>query len=68
MLLIGYGPNAIPGPNFNIWVTTLMPLVGGPLGAYIYDFFIHQHLPVPVGPAAPVEREAEVVGEPRRAR
>src|SRR5207245_625117 len=36
MLVIGYGSNAIPGPNFNIWVTTLMPLVGGPLGAYIY--------------------------------
>jgi len=27
-----------------------MPLVGGPLGAWIYDFIVHQHLPVPVGP------------------
>jgi len=27
-----------------------MPLVGGPLGAWIYDFVVHQHLPVPVGP------------------
>src|SRR5207302_1373520 len=35
MLVIGYGSNAIPGPNFNIWITTLMPLVGGPLGAWI---------------------------------
>jgi hypothetical protein len=50
MLFIGYGKNAIPGPNFNIWVTTVMPLIGGPLGAYIYDTFIHQHLPAPVGP------------------
>jgi len=50
MLIIGYGSNAIPGPNFNIWITTLMPLVGGPLGAYIYDMFIHQHLAAPVGP------------------
>lgn len=50
MLLIGYGSNAIPGPNFNIIVTTIFPLVGGPLGAYIYDFIVHQHLPVPVGP------------------
>lgn len=57
MLLIGYGSNAIPGPNWNITVTTLMPLIGGPLGAYIYDFVVHQHLPVPVGPAVPeVER------------
>src|SRR5213592_4397023 len=53
MLLVGYGSNAIPGPNFNIWVTTLMPLVGGPLGAYIYDVIVHQHLPVPVGPDVP---------------
>jgi glycerol uptake facilitator protein len=49
-LLIGYGSNAIPGQNFNIWVTTGMPLIGGPLGAWIYDQFIHQHLPAPVGP------------------
>ena len=50
MLLVGYGSNAIPGPNFNIWITTLMPFVGGVLGAWIYDFIVHQHLPVPVGP------------------
>jgi glycerol uptake facilitator protein len=49
-VLIGYGSNAIPGMNFNIWVTTGMPLIGGPLGAWIYDTFIHQHLPAPVGP------------------
>jgi len=50
MLIIGYGSNAIPGPNFNIWITTVMPLVGGPLGAWIYDTFVHQHLAAPVGP------------------
>jgi glycerol uptake facilitator protein len=49
-LIIGYGSNAIPGQNFNLWITTGMPLIGGPLGAWIYDFFIHQHLPAPVGP------------------
>jgi glycerol uptake facilitator protein len=49
-LIIGYGSNALPGMNFNIWVTTGMPLIGGPLGAWIYDVFIHQHLPAPVGP------------------
>jgi glycerol uptake facilitator protein len=53
MLFIGYGSNAIPGPNSNIWITTVMPLIGGPLGAYIYDFIVHQHLPVPVGPDVP---------------
>lgn len=61
MLLVGYGSNAIPGPNFNIWITTLLPLVGGPLGAYVYDFFIHQHLPVaaPVGPDVAQKAAAE---------
>ena len=62
-LLIGYGSNAIPGPNFNIWITTLMPLVGGPLGALTYDRLIHQHLPAPVGPDTAVERAV-----PERAR
>ena len=58
-LLIGYGSNAIPGQNFNLWITTGMPLIGGPLGAWIYDFFIHQHLPAPVGPdTVPVAESA----------
>ncbi len=63
MLLIGYGSNAIPGPNFNIIVSTVMPLIGGPLGAIIYDYIVHQHLPVPVGPDVP-----EPVVERARAR
>jgi len=62
-LLIGYGSNAIPGPNFNVWITTLMPLVGAPLGAFAYDTIIHQHLPAPVGPDTAVERAV-----PERAR
>jgi glycerol uptake facilitator protein len=62
MLLIGYGSNAIPGPNFNIVVTTVFPFVGGALGAWIYDTFIHQHLPAPVGP------DTVAVAETARAR
>jgi glycerol uptake facilitator protein len=62
MLLIGYGSNAIPGPNFNIVVTTVFPFVGGALGAWIYDMFIHQHLPAPVGP------DTVAVAETARAR
>lgn len=64
MLFIGYGSNAIPGPNNNVLITTLFPLVGGPLGAWIYDFFIHQHLPAPAGP----DVAKRVVEEPARAR
>src|SRR2546427_10270966 len=55
MLIIGYGSNAIPGANFNIWGTTLMPLGGGPLGAWLYDFVGHRHPPVPVGPGGPAK-------------
>jgi glycerol uptake facilitator protein len=62
MLLIGYGSNAIPGPNFNIIVTTVFPFVGAPLGAWVYDSFIHQHLPAPVGP------DTAVIAESARAR
>jgi glycerol uptake facilitator protein len=62
MLLIGYGSNAIPGPNFNIIVTTIFPFVGAPLGAWIYDAFVHQHLAAPVGP------DTAVVPESARAR
>jgi glycerol uptake facilitator protein len=63
MLFIGYGKNAIPGPNFNILVTTVFPFVGALLGAYVYDMFIHQHLPAPVGPDT-----ARVTDEAARAR
>jgi glycerol uptake facilitator protein len=63
MLFIGYGKNAIPGPNFNIVVTTVFPIVGGLLGAWVYDTFIHQHLPTPV-----VGPDTAVVAESARAR
>jgi glycerol uptake facilitator protein len=58
-LFLGYGSNAIPGQNFNLLVTTGMPLIGGPLGAWIYDMFVHQHLAAPVGPdTVPVTESA----------
>src|SRR5919109_562852 len=56
-LLVGHNAAALQqdpwwvGAGTEIIITALMPLVGGPLGAWIYDFVVHQHLPVPVGPA-----------------
>jgi len=49
-LFLGYGANAIPGQNFNVLITTVLPIPGALLGAWVYDFTVHQHLPAPVGP------------------
>jgi glycerol uptake facilitator protein len=49
-LFLGYGANAIPGQNFNVLITTVLPIPGALLGAWVYDFAVHQHLPAPVGP------------------
>jgi glycerol uptake facilitator protein len=44
--IAGYGKNALPGDYANVsgyfWVPIVGPIVGGLLGAIIYDFFIHQ--------------------------
>src|SRR2546430_16831189 len=49
-LLIGYGSNAIPGQNFNLWVTPGMPRTGGPPCARFLYPVIPQTLPSPVAP------------------
>lgn len=38
--LMGWGPNAFPGPNGYWWVPIVGPLIGAPLGAVAYKFFI----------------------------
>ena len=52
----GWGDIAVPGNYANIdgymWIPIVAPLVGGLVGALIYDFFIHNVL-VARGPAAP---------------
>src|SRR5256885_5812040 len=63
MLLVGYGSNAIPRPNFNIQGTAPLPFVRGGPGRLVHDFVVHQHLPVPVAPDL-----AEKVTESARAR
>jgi glycerol uptake facilitator protein len=46
--IIGYGKVALPGDYGNIntyfWIPIIGPLLGGCLGALIYDFFIHNTL------------------------
>ncbi len=40
----GWGPVAIPGPDNYFWIPIVAPLVGGVVGALIYDFTIHKGL------------------------
>jgi glycerol uptake facilitator protein len=52
----GWGEIAVPGNYGNVdgymWIPIVAPIVGGLIGALIYDFFIHNVL-VARGPAAP---------------
>jgi len=59
----GWGKTAIPGTfqwfsNY-MWIPIIGPLVGGPLGAYVYDFLIGKQLEEPeVVPPGPAVEEA----------
>jgi len=47
-VIAGYGKIAFPGDYGNIntyfWIPIIGPFIGGPLGAYLYDFFIRDTL------------------------
>ncbi len=43
--LAGWGEIAIPGPSGGFWAYIVGPLVGGPLGAAVYEFLIRPALP-----------------------
>jgi glycerol uptake facilitator len=40
----GWGPVAIPGPSNYFWIPIVAPLIGGVVGALIYDFTVHKVL------------------------
>lgn len=42
--IAGWGEVAIPGPRNGFWIYIVGPLVGGPIGAGIYDFLIRPGL------------------------
>lgn len=50
-LLAGYGSIAIPGPQGGFWIYIVGPMLGGPLGAVLYERGLRPHLPrkVPSG-------------------
>ena len=43
--LAGWGTMAIPGPSSGFWAYIAGPLVGGPIGAAVYEFLIRPALP-----------------------
>ena len=47
----GWGSVAIPGPSGGFWAYIIGPLVGGPLGAAVYEFLVRPGLAgrIPVG-------------------
>jgi len=60
--LLGWGPNAFPGPYGYWWVPIIGPLVGGSLGVALYKFFISDALAAK-GAAAPTPQTAGVGAE-----
>lgn len=46
----GWGETAIPGPSGGFWAYIAGPLVGGPLGAAVYEFLLRPSLPPEEGP------------------
>ena len=61
--LAGWGRVALPGVHNYVWVPIVGPLVGGVVGAVVYDLFIHQVLRAREAPAVDVEAAGRV--EPR---
>ncbi len=68
-LFAGWGQVAFPGNGVGysgyFWVPIVAPLIGGPLGAYIYDLTIHSVLAARVTPAPGVESSGRTVVEER---
>lgn len=62
--LAGWGQWAFPGINSYWWVPIVGPIVGGVIGAFIYDVFIHEVLKARgVQPAPDLEVEGRAVEE-----
>ena len=55
----GWGSVAIPGPNSGFWVCIVGPLIGGPVGAAVYEFLLRPGLRL----AIPRHTEAADRGE-----
>ena len=62
--LAGWGRVALPGAHGYVWVPIIGPLIGGVVGAIVYDLFIRDVLVARGAPPAPdVEATGETVEE-----
>jgi glycerol uptake facilitator protein len=62
--LAGWGRVALPGVHGYVWVPIIGPLIGGVVGAVVYDLFIRDVLVARGAPPAPdVEARGETVEE-----
>jgi glycerol uptake facilitator protein len=62
--LAGWGRVALPGVPGYVWVPIIGPLIGGVVGAVVYDLFIRDVLVARGAPPAPdVEARGETVEE-----
>lgn len=43
-LMAGYGSIAIPGPRYGFWAYIVGPLIGAPIGAFVYDVILARGL------------------------
>ena len=57
--LAGWGGVALPGANNYFWIPIIGPVIGGTLGAIVYDLFIHDVL---VARGEPVDAKLEAKG------
>jgi glycerol uptake facilitator protein len=61
--LAGWGQVALPGVHGYVWVPIIGPLVGGVIGAVVYDLFIRDVLLARGVPPADVQARGETVEE-----
>lgn len=61
----GWGSAALPGVNGYFWVPIVGPLVGGAIGAFVYDYTIHNTLETRVAPEKGLVEEGRTVVEDR---
>jgi len=59
----GWGSVALPGPENYFWVPIIGPLLGGAIGAFVYDFTIHDTLVERFGPEGGLVEEGRTVTE-----
>jgi glycerol uptake facilitator-like aquaporin len=43
--IAGWGPEVFRAGGYWFWIPIIGPLIGGPLGAFVYDALVGRHFP-----------------------